>query len=50
MKVKEIIEDNDGSATMILDLTKEELRQLAEKAVITILDEATDEDIRRKDE
>ena len=50
MKVKEIIEDNDGSATMILDLTKEELRQLAEKAVITILDEATDEDIHRKDE
>ena len=50
MKVKEIIEDNDGSATMILDLTKEELRQLVEKAVITILDEATDEDIRRKDE
>ena len=40
MKVKEIIEDNDGSATMIIDLTKEELRQLVEKAVITVLDEA----------
>ena len=40
MKVKEIIEDNDGSATMIIDLSKEELRQLVEKAVITLLDEA----------
>ena len=40
MKVKEIIEDNDGSATMIIDLSKEELRQLVEKAVITVLDEA----------
>ena len=48
MKVKEIIEDNDGSATMILDLTKEELRQLVEKAVITLLDEAIKEDIHRK--
>ena len=50
MKVKEIIEDNDGSATMILDLSKEELRQLVEKAVITLLDEAIKEDIHRKDE
>jgi len=50
MKVKEIIEDNDGSATMILDLTKEELRQLVEKAVITVLDEAIKTDIHRKDE
>ena len=50
MKVKEIIEDNDGSATMILELTKEELRQLVEKAVITLLDEAIRDDIHRKDE
>ena len=50
MKVKEIIEDNDGSATMILDLSKEELRQLVEKAVITLLDETIKEDIHRKDE
>jgi hypothetical protein len=50
MKVKEIIEDNDGSATMILELTKEELRQLVEKAVITALDEAIRDDIYRKDE
>ena len=50
MKVKEIIEDNDGSATMILELTKEELRQLVEKAVITVLDEAIRDDIHRKNE
>jgi len=50
MKVKEIIEDNDGSATMIIDLSKEELRQLVEKAVITVLDEAIKTDIHRKDE
>ena len=50
MQVKEIIEDNDGSATMILELTKEELRQLVEKAVITVLDEAIRDDIHRKDE
>ena len=50
MKVKEIIEDNDGSATMIIDLSKEELRQLVEKAVITVLDEAIKEDTHRKDE
>jgi len=50
MKVKEILEDNDGSATMILELTKEELRQLVEKAVITVLDEAIRDDIHRKDE
>ena len=50
MKVKEIIEDNDGSATMIIELTKEELRQLVEKAVITVLDEAIKEDIYLKDE
>jgi hypothetical protein len=50
MKVKEIIEDNDGSATMIIELTKEELRQLVEIAVITVLDEAIKEDIHRKDE
>ena len=50
MKVKEIIEDNDGSATMILELTKEELRQLVEKAVITVLDEAIRDEIHRKDE
>ena len=50
MKVKEIIEDNDGSATMIIELTKEELRQLLEKAVITVLDEAIRDDIHRKDE
>ena len=50
MQVKEIIEDNDGSATMIIDLTKEELRQLVEKAVITVLDEAIRDDNHRKDE
>ena len=50
MKVKEIIKDNDGSATMIIELTKEELRQLVEKAVITVLDEAMRDDIHRKDE
>jgi len=50
VKVKEIIEDNDGSATMIIELTKEELRQLVEKAVITVLDEAIKDDIHRKDE
>ena len=49
MKVKEIIEDNDGSATMILELTKEELRQLVEKAVITVLDEAIRDDIHRRE-
>ena len=49
MKVKEIIEDNDGSATMIIDLTKEELRQLVEKAVITLLDEAIKTDIHRRE-
>ena len=49
MKVKEIIEDNDGSATMIIDLTKEELRQLVEKAVITVLDEAIRDDIHRRE-
>ena len=49
MKVKEIIEDNDGSATMILDLSKEELRQLVEKAVITVLDEAIKTDIHRRE-
>jgi hypothetical protein len=43
MKVKEIIEDNDGSATMIIELTKEELRQLVEIAVITVLNEAIKE-------
>ena len=50
MKVKEIIEDNDGSATMILELTKEELRQLVEKAVITLLNEAIKEGNHLKDE
>jgi len=49
MKVKEIIEDNDGSATMIIDLTKEELRQLVEKAVITLLDEAIKEGNHRRE-
>ena len=49
MKVKEIIEDNDGSATMIIDLTKEELRQLVEKAVITVLDEAIKEGNHRRE-
>ncbi len=49
MKVKEIIEDNDGSATMILDLSKEELRQLVEKAVITLLDEAIKEGNHRRE-
>ena len=49
MKVKEIIEDNDGSATMIIDLSKEELRQLVEKAVITVLDEAIKEGNHRRE-
>ncbi len=49
MKVKEIIEDNDGSATMILDLSKEELRQLVEKAVITLLNEAIKEGNHRRE-
>ncbi len=49
MKVKEIIEDNDGSATMIIDLSKEELRQLVEKAVITLLDEAIKEGNHRRE-
>ena len=49
MKVKEIIEDNDGSATMIIDLTKEELRQLVEKAVITLLNEAIKEGNHRRE-
>jgi|TARA_B100001971_G_C17866909_1_gene371204 NH3-dependent NAD+ synthetase len=44
MKVKEIIEDNDGSATMIIDLTKEELRQLVEYAVLNILEEVIEND------
>ena len=49
MKVKEIIEDNDGSATMIIDLSKEELRQLVEKAVITLLNEAIKEGNHRRE-
>ncbi len=49
MKVKEIIEDNDGSATMILDLSKEELRQLVEKAVITLLNEAIKDGNHRRE-
>ncbi len=49
MKVKEIIEDNDGSATMIIELTKEELRQLVEKAVITLLDEAIKDGNHRRE-
>jgi hypothetical protein len=49
MKVKEIIEDNDGSATMIIELTKEELRQLVEKAVITLLNEAIKEGNHRRE-
>ena len=44
MKVKEIIENKDGSATMILDINDEELRLLVEKAVITLLEEMIEND------